>query len=685
MLGPFRRRVRLAVIVGVAGVILWYGIGLRAGHPYGLAVFWSALMLASFVGWGSLVNLWLDRDRWADWGLRAGWGMALFILVGGFLTAMHLVSRTALVIQVVLGVGALLAIHVVHGPYGAPLLSRRRLVVTIGRGGTVALVAAFYCLAVLMALAFLGEHWFNESDDAPVYITMAEKLVQTGSLYEPFAARRITTIGGHVYLEAAFVAVSSPYYIWVVDDGIGVLVTVALLVGYVKRAGPRSWQWVALGLTLLLFFSLVSCRRNTASLFTGVAAIVTLFRTVRTPSNGDSDRPVWPMETRRVIALAALACVPILMRTSSAAAVLPFVTLVVAGDYLLGTRRPWSLPELRSLVRVAAVLAGAFLLALAPWAVMFDQSCGTPFYPFGHSNLTPGWTFLQRSPSWTEMALGHIEDEFHGAPVVLLVPFFVAGLAPLRGKARNDLVALTVASFIGMMTLAREATAFGAEDMARYYYAYIVAMVLLTAASVGGSGARAAIIAGCVGMQLAVAREGFHKMMTWEIEHAKKARSEDQERDAYDAVTGPYREIQSHVPGGTTMVTAVAENDRFDFTRNRILALDVLGGMGPKPGWPSRKGSEALARYLVANGVQYIVWVDFDHSGGNFYNRPRWRDHVAREEFKGSYLQGEAVIELDAAEAIEQLPSIRRLVYRAYNMNVVDLSSPPKPASADGT
>jgi hypothetical protein len=685
MLGPFRRRIRLAVVVALAGVLLWYALGLRTGHPYGLAVFWSALMLASFVGWGSVVNLWLARDRWADWGLRAGWGMALFVLMGGFLTAMHLVARSVLVIQVLLGVAALLAIHAIHEPLGPPLLSRRRLVATIGRSGTVALVAVGYCLAALSAFAFLGEHWFNESDDAPLYLTMVEKLVQTGSLLEPYAARRITTVGGHIYLEAAFVAVSSPYYVWVVDEGLGVLVTVALLVGYVKHAGSKQWPWAALGLTLLLLFSLVSCRRNTASLFTGVAAVVTLFRTVRVPLSKGLDGPVWPTDNRRVVALAALTCVPILMRTSNAAAVLPFVTLVLAGDYLLGTRRPWTRPALRSLAIAAAIFAGVFLLVLVPWCVMFQQSCGTPFYPFGHSNLTPGWTFLQRAPSRSEIVLRLVEDLFHGAPVVLLPPFFFAGLMPLKGRARNDLVALTVGSFVGMLTLAREATAFGPEDMARYYYAYVVAMALLAAASVGRSGVRAAIIAACVGMQLAVARDGFHKTMTWELEQAQKARGEDTERDTYEARTGDYRDVQSHIPQGATMVTAVNENDRFDFTRNRIFALDVLGGMGPKPGWPSRRGPEVLARYLVANGVRYVVWVDFDRSGGNFYNRPRWREHIAREEFKGSYLQGEAVVEIDAAEAIETLPSIRRLVYQAHGINVVDLSSPPDPAGAGGT
>ena len=672
-----RRHLQVAGAAALAGIVLAVGLPLR-GHPYGLSIFWSAMMLASFVGWGSVVNLWFDRGRRADWGLRAGWGMALFVLTGGFLTATHLVGRTVLVVQVLLGVAALLGIGAFRGSLRPLPLSRRRLVVALGRSGMLALVVVGYCAVALIALGFLGEHWFNESDDPPLYLTMAEKLVQTGSILEPFAARRITTLGGQIYLEAAFASVSTPYYMWVVDEGLGATVTVALLVGHVKRAGLRSWQWAPLALTLLLFLSLESCRRNTASLFTGVAAFVTLFRTMRTPTGGDPVGSSWPPAPRRVIALAALTCVPILLRTSNTAAVLPFVTLVMASDFLLGSRRPWSRPALRSLVQVSGLFLCVFLLALAPWSLMFAQSCGTPFYPLGHSNLTPGWTFLHEASGKGTIALGLVEDLFHGAPLAALIPFFIAGLAPLGGKGRNDLVALTLASFVGMVTLAREATAFGPEDMARYYYAYVVAMALLTAASVGRSGPRAALVAACLGMHLAASRESFHKSVTAYLEKARKARYEQTERETFDAVTGDYLDVQSYVPRGATMATAVNENDRFDFTRNRIFTLDMLGGMGPKPGWPVRRGPEALARYLQANGVQYLVWVDFDETTGRFYSRSRWKEHVAKADFKDSYLHDESVLQLDAADAIDKLRTIRRVVYSAHGMTVVDLTARPE-------
>jgi hypothetical protein len=683
-----RRRVRVALAIAAGCLMVVIALAVRQ-KPYGLAVVWSSLMVASFVGWGSLVNLWLAPRRWADWGLRAGWGLSLFVAMGGFLTVTHIARRWVLVAQVVLGVAALLGIGALRRARRPFLVSRRAIVVTIGRVGTLAVIALAYGFVVFTAFAALGEHWFNDSDDPPLYFTMAEKIVQAGSLLEPFAARRVVTFGGHMYLEAAFFAVSTPFYAWAVDQGLGAIVTMALLVGEIRRRGLRGSQWVPLGLTFLLFFSLVSARRNTASLFTGVATILTLYRTFRVPLDEEpgrgpasgNDPPRWPLETRRLVAVGALTCVPILLRTSTAAGILPFVTLLVASDYVLGNRRPWTLPALRSLAVAAAVLAGSFVVVLVPWSIMLAQSSGALFYPFGHSNVTEGWAFLRGALGYGDLAKEFVQDIFYGVPLVSLAPFFVAGLAPLKGRERNDLVALTLGSFIGFVALARQATAFPPEDTARYYYAFVVAMALVTTATVDRSGARAALIAACLGMQLGVTRDGLYRTTASELDKARKACDEDKDRQAYEAITQQYRDIQEHIPPGATMVTAVNENDRFDFSRNSVFELDTLGGMGPKPGWPVRQGAEALARYLVASGVQYIVWVDFDR-GSNFYRRTVWREHMARPDFKTSYLAGIDTLQVDAADAIDKLVGIRRVVYRANSMTVVDLAAPPDRAPA---
>ncbi|MGO9833372.1 MAG: hypothetical protein ACLP1X_04080 [Polyangiaceae bacterium] len=665
--------VRAATAAAVALASTAIFLGLRH-HSVALAAYWSMAMLASFVGWGSLANLWLAPDRRMDAGLRAGWGMALFILTGGFLSAAHLAVRPVLMAQVGVGVLALLGLWA-HRPTPCSSATRwrRRVTALLGRSGMFAVVAGVYAMAVFTLVAFLGNHRFQLSDDPPLYFTLAEDLVQTGSLFQPYAARRISSLGGQVYLHAAFISVAPIYYLHVVDAGISLVVVAALVVGHVGRSGLKPWHAVPIGLAALVLFTLQNVRVNTASLMSGVAATMTLYRTVRVPFGRDSDRPLWPIEPRRALALAGCAVVPILLRTSNAAAVLPFVVLVFASDFLLGVRKPWTRESLLSLARTGGIFAAAFLLLLSPWSIMLRQSSGTFFFPFGHNNLTPGWTFLAHPSSLTEEFVVHL---YHGKPLALFVPFVVAGLVPLPGRARNDLTALTVATLVGLLAQSWQSAAFGADATARYYFAYVAATAVIVAMSVGRNAARAALAGVAVAGHVALTHDDTRDALSSSVANAIAAIDESSwELQVFDAKSADYLEVQSYIPPHVPIATAVLEPFRFDFQRNVIYVLDTLGGMGPKPGWPLRQGPEALGGYFLANGVRYLVSVDFNLPG-EFYNKAHWTSHLSRI---GSYLQGEAIVQLDAEDAIEKLTAAHLVVYSAHGMTVVDLAQPPAP------
>jgi hypothetical protein len=673
------RYARPGIAAGLWVLAAYILISLRH-QPYWLTIAWAGAMVASFVGWGSLVNLWLAPDRWHDWGLRAGWGMALFLLVGGYLCLLHAAVRPVLVTEVLLGVGALLGILVLRRPRR---VSKRRMAVVISNAGLVLLLIGASGLASLHFLGALGNQGFQPSDDPPLYYVFAQKLLQTGSFYEPFAARRITTFGGQVYLHASFLAVAPLSYLNAVDDGIGLVVVVALLVGACGPGGLKARHAAPLALALLLLFSLQNVRVNSTSLLTGVAALLTLYRTVRVPLGTAIvlDRPTWPIETRRVIALAGLAVTCIVLRTSNTAAVVPFVVMVIASDFLLAIRRPWASAAVASLGRAVGIWAGTIVLALLPWSLMMHQSVGTFFFPLGHPNLTPGWTFLEPAKTRAEVLTKLFDLVFYDPPVSLFIPFAVAGLLPLAGRPRNDVVALTLASFVGVLSLARNGAAFGPNDSSRYAFAYCVAMALVTCLSVRGMGARAALVAAGLGMHLTTSREGLHKSLNELIASAAKGYKERLTAAVdFAAQTGDYRDVQSRVPAGAAIATAVHEGWQFDFSRNPLFALDVMGGMGPKPGWPAYKGAQALGDYFIANGIRYLIWVDFNLPS-EFYNRGHWQSHLAKE---GSYLQGEARLQLDAEDAIEKLTSMRSVVYKAHGMTVVDLAqSPPRGEQRD--
>jgi hypothetical protein len=71
--------------------------------------------------------------------------------------------------------------------------------------------------------------------------------------------------------------------------------------------------------------------------------------------------------------------------------------------------------------------------------------------------------------------------------------------------------------------------------------------------------------------------------------------------------------------------------------------------------------------------VAYLAWVDFNQSS-EFYGRAHWAPFVNADH--SSYLQGQAVLQLDAEDAIEKLSALRKVVYKGHGMTVIDLASP---------
>jgi hypothetical protein len=346
--------------------------------------------------------------------------------------------------------------------------------------------------------------------------------------------------------------------------------------------------------------------------------------------------------------------------------------LVVVSDYFLGNHEPLSRGSMVSLARAVGLLAMTMIVALLPWSILQYQSSGTFFYPLGHSNVTEGFTLLMKPQNLAEEGTQLIEHFFYDKPVAIFLPFAIAGLLPQSGSARNDLPAFSIATLLGVAAFSHQAVAWGPANAARYFYASVAAMSLLAAASAERRGGRAALVAAGLAMHLTASRPETKGLLTRYVNAAHEALAKSPQLAEFESETDAYRELQSHVPAGDSMVTAAYESFRFDFKRNPIYALDVLGGMGPRPGWPTRKGPEALGAYLKDAGVKYVAWVDFN-SAHEFYGRAHWAPFAMGSE--RSYLQGEAVIQLDAEDAIEKLSAMRHVVYRGHGMTVFEVAA----------
>jgi len=595
--------------------------------------------------------------------------MALSLMIGGFLCLAHLAVRVTFIAQVSLGLVALL---VSLRPLDVGARSRgntpERTLVAVGPRSMLVTTFVAYAMATFTFVAFLGNHTFQPSDDPPLYFMLAGKLVQVGSLFEPFAGRRVTVLGGQVYLDASFVSVASTYYMHVVDGGLSLVIVVALLVGHVAGRRNGAARAVALGLAVLVLFTLRDVRVNTTSQVSGLAALLTLYRTARMPSELEQAKPTQPLNSRRIVALSGLALTSMLLRVSNGPAALLFVALVVCSDWVRGAK-PWAMGSLMVFVRSGAVVVLTVLLALLPWCLLERQSTGALFYPLGHNHLTPGWTLGLEAPrGWKQECTELVLNLFYGRPLAAFVPFAVAGLLPLAGRERNDTMLFSLASLVGLAIFSHNAAAFGIFHVARYCFAFVTATALVVALSVDRMGAGAALVVSAVAIHVGLSASETVRTIQGYLENVRHAFRGDGD---FALMTLDYLDVQSHIPSGAAIATAVYEGFRFDFRRNQIFALDVLGGMGPKPGWPAKQGPQALGDYFAASGIQYLVWADFSLPN-EFYNRDHWISHLAKT---GSYLQPQAVLQLDAEDSIEKLSAMRRVVYQAHGMTVVDLSA----------
>ena len=100
-------------------------------------------------------------------------------------------------------------------------------------------------------------------------------------------------------------------------------------------------------------------------------------------------------------------------------------------------------------------------------------------------------------------------------------------------------------------------------------------------------------------------------------------------------------------------------------------AADFAGAASPPPGWPARQGGEALARYLLANHLRYLV---YDYAG--FAGADHEAIHVLGDPSRTQWIHSEAAIILDSHHQYAELAKTRRHLYDDGKIYVLDLATP---------
>jgi hypothetical protein len=640
-----------------------------------VALAWGLVVLSSAVGFGaSFARLALPRLAPLGWGFEAALGFAIHIAIGGGLALAGLVSPVTANAVVALGVAAL-----AWARWTGDARSREPVEPLRIAGALVLLAAMLAC-----ALACAGKAAYrsvNPSDDWLAYLVFPAKLLQTGTLLEPFSWRRLTALGGQSYMHALLLAHGAPNRLGLFDGGLCVAVLAGLASGW-SRSGTRWRPESALPALVVLFAfpirqNVDGAPLNVASQYSGAVFFLAMVRVL------DAARGS-PLSWGRCLALALLGAAFSSLRNNYMLPAFVLMATWFAGRFAREVTRR------RDVAREAVGTMALAAAALAPWMALAYRSSGTPLYPVVQGNAAPEY-FLPSPATMRETVAFLVAlnaSPLRARAVLLAIP--AAFLLPWR-RDTDAVRAAAVASLVSLVAVALvEASYDDGHSVWRYCFGVEVATfmaVCLTAARVvvetdprptPRAGWAAALVGAAVVWLVVEHRaaagrvfNGDARALAREWVYGPNARFEADSR-------ARYREIQGAVPAGERLLVMLAEPYRLDFTRNDVECLDLPGGASPPPHLPVGAGPEAVASYLRGLGLRYVAF----QIGGDAreYQLEPYRTAAAgpppRHDWKSkaSIIHAEGRYFVDIFENLQALAESRRQLYAAGAVRVMDLA-----------
>jgi hypothetical protein len=433
-------------------VLLWLGC---AG--IGLAILSRGAVAASAGDPGAP-----PRSSWSRVGLAACVGLAVLLALGSVTTllAVPVLPFTWLFV----GVGvALLAWRLVRDPR-APL----------GAGvvlWSVVVVGAFGFMLAVESVVGLSKVWPNPCDDLLAYIPMAQRLLDTGQVIEPWSLRRLQHLGGQPFLQAFPIGMAGYSAFGVTET----LTASTFVAGLFAASGFRgTWSRLCCVGVILAVPMFVVPRGNSAAVLLTVPLLIAGFLAVA-QLRAALSIGVAAAGHRWAIASGLLLAGCASLRTNVA----PVAGLVLAVGVLTV-----STASRRARVVSLCIGVGTALGATAGWALGSWQSSGSPAFPVvaGNVNLAVA---TSRDP-----ALHGFFDNLARTADLLLVgrygPYVAAVLMTVvlawlmrRRLPDAGLVAIVgVAAFVNIALLATFLTLGSRIELARYTFPISAALVL---------------------------------------------------------------------------------------------------------------------------------------------------------------------------------------------------------------
>ena len=619
------------------------------------ALLWCGLVFVSVAGYGAvLLRAFGVRRPAVSMAVVCGVGTVIFL--GGWLNLARAVTGSVLAALIVVGVAAAILLRVSLGEPGATAESG---VSRPPSSRTVSLLLILFAVIFVVRLgATVHAGQYQASDDYNFYLAAPSKMLQLHHYAaDPFSERRVmSSIGGNYFLQDMVLAALPLRNVQMADRTLGLILMAFLAYGLGDEFGLSRLQRIVFAILVFftpqLQFNLTFVQLPCA-LFFGLVYLAANRRAL-------AERP---------------ALLGFLLGTVTGAAAtmkstyLPHGVMFVGCLALLHWRRRGLGAGVKTLLPAAL---GAFAVML-PWMIASHATSGTYFYP----SLGAGYQYSAYGlyPAPSGAGVGIILHKVIPFCIPLLLLFLIEWFLGDRDEQGEAILALSGAAFLAALLIG---IATGGDSVRRYNYPCMLpAIVLLYVVftrrvnTVPAARRWRVLQRVTVGVVAAGALTIWGNRFTNEFLQIPRALRLGL-RDAPIVPASVYREyaaMQRALPTDEGTLATVGDSFLLDFRAHSIDIADYPGAASLPPGWPSRQDGDALAGYLLAHHLRYLVYHYADFAGFD-----EGAPHVIADSSRTQWIHSEAEITLRSHQQYAELAGSRRRLYDDGRMYVLDLA-----------
>lgn len=583
---------------------------------------WGLTITLSFIGWGKIINQIMLPKQQFQWGQKACLGIALSIFIGGILNLTWTISKTTILLYLIIGLlSALINIYQIRKPLINSLLNY----INQCRQDKLLLLGSIVVL-ILIFLKYGGSivaKDFNPHDDYHAYLVLPSKMLQLGSMsIDPFLGRRLPSLGGQSFLDTFVLSIAAEKNLNLMDAGIGLIIAIGIFWGLFKEKNLSNNQAIFL---ILLFLIIKTDKINITSVIIALALFVSLYRLLNSSQIENESL----LKKTCLIALVSSA-----FFTLKSNLIIPGVLLITL-TYLL---KFFNAKNKRKIIYEFGLLSGLITLFLLPWMISLYQSSGTLLYPFlgkGFEGSVYGGTYLSPSSELNFLKalqiIGKIFTslDFLGFILLSCIVLKDKKFQWLNTQSSLPLIISTGLSVI-LLSLAVGGHNVGKDGIAlRYAVSFLLPTIIILITIIWENNLEKnlrnltqskfkSIIISVFITGLLFTGIGDESLINFNISNIRLGLSK------FDFISqedrSKYQNLLINIPPQEKVLARLEKPFLLNFKNHQIFLIDMPGFSSLPPGMPFFKGSSALADYLTSKSIKYVAYSYAKEAGFSLEN-----------------------------------------------------------------